>query len=337
MQFDLEKAHLLVTGGSGFMGSSFIRYVLKRTSFQGKLINLDKLTYASNQRNLSSIEMLPAYRFIHGDIKDPILLEAIYREYKPDAVIHFAAQTHVDRSIQDPLIFLDTNVAGTLTLLEWIRSHPSIHFHHISTDEVYGSLSQEGSFKEDSPYDPSSPYSASKAAADHFVRAYARTYGISFTLSHASNNYGPYQFPEKFIPSMILNGLQGKPFPIYGRGENIRDWLFVDDHSRAIWDILHLGKPGTTYNIGGGAKRSNLSVAKEIVKLLSEETNQDQDALIKKISFVPDRPGHDFCYALNCKKIQEEIRWAPLTDFQTGLRNTVKWYCKHQTYYEVNR
>jgi len=239
---DLKNKNILVTGGAGFMGSAFIRYVLQNTDFSGKILNLDLLTYAGNLENLKSIENDSRYQFFKGDIRDGSIVNQLYKDFPIEVIVHFAAETHVDRSIVDPDAFIKTNVMGTYQLLEFVRQNPSIHFHHISTDEVYGSLGDEGFFDENSPYLPNSPYSASKASSDHLVRSYGQTYDLSVTLSHSSNNYGPHQFPEKFIPLMILNCIEEKPFPLYGAGKNIRDWLFVDDHARAIWNILEKGK-----------------------------------------------------------------------------------------------
>ncbi len=300
---------ILVTGGSGFIGSACVRFLL-RLPLQRRIINLDRLTYAATAHHPDDSR----YRFVHGDINDRPLVEAICREEQVDTILHFAAETHVDRSIENAAPFLEANVKGTLSLLEVVRTLPHIHFHHVSTDEVYGSLGPTGLFSEESPYRPNSPYAASKAASDHFVRAYANTYQISTTISHCSNNYGPGQHPEKLIPRLISCALEGHPLPIYGTGHNIRDWLFVDDHIDAIWRIARSGRPGETYDIGGDTERTNLQIAAEISQLLSQEL---------QIQFVPDRPGHDYRYAINSSKIRRELNWRPSTDFSEGLRLTL--------------
>ena len=321
MQWDLNKAHLLVTGGAGFMGSAFIQFALNQEGFTGHLSNLDRLTYAGTLKNLESIAGDERYTFYLGDIRNPALLETIQNKRPLNGIVHFAAETHVDRSIVDPKAFIQTNIFGTYHLLEFLRKYPDIHFHHISTDEVYGSLGKSGVFTEESPYRPSSPYSASKASSDHLVRSYSMTYNLSTTLSHASNNYGPGQFPEKFIPCMIQRILQNKDLPIYGNGENSREWLFVEDHARAIWTILQRGKAGEVYNIGGGEAMKNI----DLIPLLFEAVEKVTGKKIpeKRVTFVPDRPGHDFRYALDGSKMKT-LGYRPLWSLKSGLQRTVQ-------------
>jgi len=319
---------LLVTGGAGFVGSAFIRYLLRSSHFEGSIVNLDLLTYAGKLENLDGFHTHPRYRFIQADINNRMLIEKILEEEEIDAIVHFAAETHVDRSILSARPFLEANVMGTLSLLEAVRKYSHVHFHHISTDEVYGSLGESGSFNEHSPYRPNSPYSASKAASDHFVRAFAQTYRLSTTVSHCSNNYGPGQFPEKFIPVMILHCLGDKPLPIYGRGRNIRDWLYVDDHAEAVWTILEKGKKGEAYDIGGGAELSNLELLYLLIELLAKETGSDPERYRSLIRFVEDRPGHDLRYSIDASKIGHELGWKPGTVLQDGLARTIRWYLK---------
>lgn len=327
---------ILVTGGAGFIGSAFIRFLFRLSDFRGRVVNLDKLTYAANLSLLKAVDNHPRYRFIAGDINDAKLLDAIIREEEIDAIVHFAAETHVDRNIESAAAFIETNVKGTLTLLESVRKFPEIHFHHVSTDEVYGALGESGAFNEQSPYRPNSPYSASKAASDHLVRAFARTYNLFTTISHCSNNYGPGQFPEKLIPLMILHALARKPLPVYGRGANVRDWLFVDDHVEGIWRILNLGEKGETYDMGGGCEKSNLDLVKQLLEVLADETNSDLRELNALVRFVTDRPGHDYRYAIDSTKIHTHLGWAPQTDFNAGLRKTVKWYLKNHSFGGTN-
>ncbi len=319
---------LLVTGGSGFMGSSFIRFLFEKSNFLGKIINFDLLTYAVHPKSLQGIQSSPRYRFIQGDISDLSFLEEVVSKERIDGIVHFAAETHVDRSIRGPAIFMDTNIRGTFSLLEVIRRYPFIHFHHISTDEVYGSLGEGDKFYEHSSYRPNSPYAASKASSDHLVRAYANTYNISTTLSHACNNYGPYQYPEKLIPLMIRNALKGKKLPIYGKGNQVREWLFVEEHARAIWQILQKGKRGEVYNIGGKEEISNLSLVKKILYLLSQETFFPEGKGEKLLEFVQDRPGHDFRYSLDTQKIEKEVGFFPKIFLEEGLLRTVRWNIK---------
>ncbi len=317
--------NLLVTGGAGFIGSAFIRTLLKQ-DFSGTCVNLDALTYAGNLQNLTEIQDDSRYIFEKGDIRNQALLEHLCQEHAIDTIIHFAAESHVDRSIHGPRNFVETNVIGTFNLLETVRLNPHIHFHHVSTDEVYGSLGNEGTFIETSPYRPNSPYSASKAASDHFVRAYAKTYNLSTCLSNCSNNYGPYQFPEKLIPLVILNSLQGKQIPVYGKGINVRDWLFVDDHAEALVQLIHYGKKGETYNIGGETELTNIDLIHQILSHIARMIGKDENELKNLIHYVKDRPGHDLRYAIDCNKIKNELKWSPRHSFSEGLRKTITWY-----------
>lgn len=321
-------SNLLVTGGAGFIGSAFIRFLLKNPEFTGKIVNFDLLTYAGSVENLKGVDQSKRYKFFQGDILDSEFVNEILLQEEIDTIVHFAAETHVDRSITTPKRFIDTNITGTFSLLEAVRQNPGIHFHHISTDEVYGSLGESGLFNERSPYRPNSPYAASKAASDHLVRAYLNTYKISSTLSHCSNNYGPFQYPEKIIPLMILNALERKPLPIYGNGVNVREWLFVEDHARAVWEILLHGKNGETYDIGGTDEVSNLDLVQMLLPIIAEEINCPKEELISLIRFVSDRPGHDYRYAIDDAKIRNELGWEPKVTLQEGLRKTVRWYHK---------
>jgi len=334
MSFLRQPQSVLVTGGCGFIGSAFIRYLFRLPAFTGKLLNLDLLTYAANPDNVLGSVDAARYAFVQGDILDAELVARLCREHEVDTVVHFAAESHVDRSISGPGAFIQANIVGTYQLLEVVRAQSRIHFHHVSTDEVYGSLGATGLFVETTPYDPSSPYSASKAASDHLVRAYARTYGISTTLSNCSNNYGPYQFPEKLIPLMILNLLEGKPLPVYGTGANVRDWLYVDDHAEAIWTIVCSGKRGETYNVGGEAEWTNLALLYKLIDVVAQATERDPEALRKHITFVADRPGHDARYAIDCGKLKREIGWSQRHDIESGLRATVNWYLEHPEWVE---
>jgi len=327
--------NLLVTGGCGFIGSNFIHYLFSRDDFKGRIINVDKLTYAGNMENLAGIaEQYPErYIFSQTDICDKDALDRVFQAYNVDGVCHFAAESHVDRSILGPDDFIRTNILGTFNLLEIIRERTGqvSLMHHVSTDEVYGSLGKTGLFTEKTPYDPSSPYSASKASSDHLVRAYYRTYGLPVTLSNCSNNYGPYQFPEKLIPLMILNAREGRPLPVYGQGLNVRDWLYVEDHCRAIWGIMQQGKTGETYNVGGRCEMQNIDVVRLICNLLDEmEPLEYRDAgkpsRESLITFVKDRPGHDLRYAIDFNKINSELGWTPLETFESGMKKTIDWY-----------
>ncbi len=323
--------NILVTGGAGFIGSNFIRFVLKQKKIKGKIVNFDSLTYAASLESLKEIEKDPRYFFVKGNILDQKKLLFTFKKFEIDTCVHFAAETHVDNSIYAPDLFFKTNVEGTLWLLESIRKNPDIHFHHISTDEVFGSAGK-GFFKETSPYLPNSPYAASKAAADHLVRAYVNTYKLSATISNCSNNYGPFQHNEKLLPQMIKKAMLKQNLPIYGDGSNVRDWLFVQDHVEAIWRILEKSPSGETYNIGGDGEKSNL----EIVHLLLEEiaflTSVEKKELASLISFVKDRPGHDFRYAIDFSKIKNKLGWQPKTDIKQGLRKTISWYLQNQSW-----
>lgn len=324
--------NVLVTGGAGFMGSSFIRLVLNKKEFNGSIVNLDKLTYAGNLKNLSSIENYKNYFFYNGDILDTQLVEKICKDYNIDTIVNFAAETHVDRSIDGPKAFLYTNILGTHSLLDAVRNNKHIHFHHISTDEVYGELKDNGYFTEDSLYLPNSPYAASKASSDHIVRSYAKTYDLSTTLSHSTNNYGPYQNPEKLIPLMILNCLGGKNLPVYGDGKNVRDWVYVDDHAEAVWKIINYGKKSEVYNISAECEKTNFQIVNSIIDIISKKTKKDKHAYLSLIKYVKDRPGHDFRYAISAKKITGELNWKPSKTFIEALDETINWYMNNIDY-----
>ena len=322
---------LLVTGGCGFIGSNFIKYVLKNYP-DWKIVNLDKLTYAGNLKNLEGVEENKRYKFIKGDIADRALVDKLFSQEKFDAIINFAAESHVDRSILDPSPFLETNVKGVQVLLEAARKYPVWKFIQISTDEVYGSLGDEGSFSEDSPLRPNSPYAASKACADLLCRAYFMAYDVPVIITRSSNNYGPYQFPEKLIPLMIRNALLGKELPVYGEGKQVRDWLYVEDNCRAIALVLEKGKIGEIYNIGGGCEKRNIEIVKAICEVLAERLKKPVEDFKRLITFIPDPRGkaHDYRYSLNCAKIQGELGWEPKVNFGEGLRLTIDWYLGHQ-------
>jgi dTDP-glucose 4,6-dehydratase len=325
---------LLVTGGAGFIGSAFIRRLFQSSQFDGQVVNLDLLTYAGNPANLSGAVDASRYRLVRGDIADQKLVDGLCEEHGIDAIVHFAAESHVDRSILGPGVFVQTNIVGTYALLEVVRKRTNIHFHHVSTDEVYGSLGETGLFTEQTPYDPSSPYSASKAASDHLVRAYERTYGISTTISNCSNNYGPYHFPEKLIPLMILNLFEGKELPVYGDGLNVRDWLFVEDHADALWTILTRGERGHTYNVGGNNEWTNIAIVKRLIALVAALKGKPPSELEQQIRFVKDRPGHDRRYAIDSSKLQNELGWQPRHDLEAGLAATVRWYADNAAWVE---
>lgn len=325
---------LLVTGGAGFIGSCF---VLQRIAAGDKILNLDKLTYSGNLMNLSEVSDNPNYSFVRGDIGDEGLINRLLREFEPDAVVNFAAESHVDRSIVDPDSFVRTNVMGTSVLLRCVKdwwltlseeAKQAFRFHHISTDEVFGTLSMtDPAFTEETPFAPNSPYSASKASSDHFVRAFHETFGLPTVITNCSNNYGPRQFPEKLIPLVTLNAVQGKVLPIYGTGENIRDWLHVEDHCEAIYEVLTRGRIGETYNIGGRSERNNLTIVHSICEILDAvQPRNDGKSYKEQITFVTDRPGHDLRYAINCSKIEKELGWVPRHTFEEGLKETVMWY-----------
>ena len=323
---------ILVTGGAGFIGSAVIRQFINDTD--SSVVNVDKLTYAGNLQSLASVSSNPRYSFEQVDICDAGELARVFREHQPDAVMHLAAESHVDRSISGPAAFIQTNIVGTYTLLEAARNHwnsldaqrkSAFRFHHISTDEVYGSLGDSGFFTEKTAYEPNSPYSASKASSDHLVRAWHHTYGFPVVTTNCSNNYGPYHFPEKLIPLVILNAVNGKPLPIYGKGDNIRDWLYVDDHARALRLVLERGKLGETYNIGGWNEKTNLEVVHSICTILDDLHPQGAPHT-KLITYVADRPGHDKRYAIDANKIANDLGWKPQENFESGLRKTVEWY-----------
>jgi len=331
--------NILVTGGAGFIGCNFIRYILEKTDFPGRIINFDLLTYAGNIANLDDIKekygAAGRYHFVRGDINNTRIVTDTFKQYSIDTVVHFAAESHVDRSIAGPKAFIETNVLGTFTLLDAARSfwtqegrgiRDDVLFHHISTDEVYGSLSETGFFREETPYAPRSPYSASKAGSDFLVMAYHHTYGMPVTISNCSNNYGPYQFPEKLIPLMILNILQGKALPVYGDGKNIRDWIYVEDHNRAVWQVMQGGKSGEKYNIGGENEWENIRLVNTLIEIVCAKTGRDIAAAKKTISFVTDRPGHDRRYAIDCSRIKRELGWKQEVSFREGLERTVDWY-----------
>ncbi len=323
--------NLLVTGGLGFIGSNFIRYLLYESDFKGFIINVDLMTYAGNMDNLAGVDKdFPGrYGFIRCDICDREKMQEIFERFKVDSVCHFAAESHVDRSLVRPDAFIQTNIVGTFTLLELARSLGGgiKLFHHVSTDEVFGSLGEKGFFTEDTPYRPNSPYSASKAASDHLVRAYNKSYGLPVTISNCSNNYGPYQFPEKLIPLVILNAIEGKPIPVYGDGRNIRDWLYVRDHCSAIWAIMKDGHRGDTYNVGGNNEMENIQVVNLICDILDEFCGLfEKQPRRRLIKYVKDRPGHDRRYAIDGGKLMKELGWSPQESFATGIRKTVLWY-----------
>ncbi|WJV67592.1 dTDP-glucose 4,6-dehydratase [Pectobacteriaceae bacterium CE70] len=335
---------ILVTGGAGFIGSSVVRHIIKNTA--NTVVNVDKLTYAGNLESLTDIENHERYTFEQVDICDRPRMDHVFQVHQPDAVMHLAAESHVDRSIDGPAAFIETNIVGTYTLLESARTYwntlgtekkSGFRFHHISTDEVYGDLdSADGLFTESTSYSPSSPYSASKASSDHLVRAWYRTYGLPIIITNCSNNYGPYHFPEKLIPLMILNALEGKPLPVYGDGMQIRDWLFVEDHARALYKVVSEGKVGETYNIGGHNEKTNIGVVKTICSLLEElvpNKPQGVKAYQDLIIYVKDRPGHDVRYAIDAGKIARELGWVPEETFESGIRKTVEWYLNNQNWW----
>lgn len=330
---------VLVTGGAGFIGSALCRYLI--TATPASVLNIDKLTYAANLRSLDPIAGDPRYTFQQADICDRAAMDAAFASFAPDAVMHLAAESHVDRSITGSSAFIDTNINGTYTLLEAARAYwgklpaerkDAFRFLHVSTDEVYGSLGDEGLFREDTPYDPSSPYSASKAASDHLVLAWNRTYGFPSLISNCSNNYGPYQFPEKLIPLMILNARDGKPLPVYGDGRNIRDWLYVDDHVRALYLILQKGRLGEKYNVGGRNEQTNIAVVQVVCDLL-DKLEPGEATRRNLITFVADRPGHDHRYAIDANKLETELGWRAQETFSTGLEKTVRWYLENEAWW----
>ena len=335
---------LLVTGGAGFIGSAVIRHLICTTDVQ--IVNVDKLTYAATPEALEDCADSPRYAHIRADIADAAAMRALFESHRPDAVMHLAAESHVDRSIDGPAAFVETNVVGTYTLLEAARAHwqglddaraEAFRFHHVSTDEVYGSLTPtDPAFSETTPYAPNSPYSATKAASDHLVRAWGETYGLPVVTSNCSNNYGPWQFPEKLIPVTLINARDGQPLPVYGTGENIRDWLYVEDHARALWLILTRGRVGETYNVGGNAERTNLEVVHALCDLIDGRF-PDAAPHARLIEFVTDRPGHDLRYAIDASKIRDELGWQPAESFETGFARTVEWYLAHEGWWREIR
>jgi len=333
--------NILITGGFGFIGSALIRYIINQT--QDSVINIDKLTYAANQSALKEVENNPRYAFEQIDICDLKAIESVFEKYQPDAVMHLAAESHVDRSISGAADFIQTNIVGTYTLLEVAKNYwhtldeakkSAFRFHHISTDEVYGDLEEtDDLFTEATPYAPSSPYSASKASSDHLVKAWHRTYGLPTIITHSSNNYGFYQYPEKLIPFMTLNALEGKSLPVYGNGLQIRDWLFVEDHAKALYKVIKEGKVGETYNIGGNCEKANIEIVRTICSLLEELVPNKPEGVARYedlITYVKDRPGHDVRYAIDATKIRCELGWKPQETFESGIRKTVEWYLNNQ-------
>jgi dTDP-glucose 4,6-dehydratase len=333
---------LIVTGGAGFIGSAVIRYLINDTDVT--ILNVDKLTYAGNLDSLLTVKNNPRYHFAQVDICDALALQQEFAQFKPDAIMHLAAESHVDRSIDGPAEFINTNIVGTYTLLEAARHYwqsldssakARFRFHHVSTDEVYGSLGKNGLFLESTPYQPNSPYSASKAASDHLVRAWHHTFKLPIVTTNCSNNYGPYQFPEKLIPLIILNALEGKPLPVYGQGENSRDWLYVDDHARALYLVLKQGEVGETYNIGGHNEMTNLEVVQTLCTMFDDlQPTSPHKPHSQLITFVTDRPGHDLRYAIDASKIQKTLGWKPIETFETGLHKTVQWYLDNRNWWQ---
>jgi len=338
---------ILITGGAGFIGANFVHH-MRQAHKDDRLVVLDKLTYAGNLENLSAIEPGEKFKFVKGDITDFDFVDRLFKEEKIDTVAHFAAESHVDRSITGPKAFIDTNINGTFALLEaarknWADKFEGKRFLHVSTDEVYGSLGDTGLFTEDTPYSPNSPYSASKAGSDHLVRAYHHTYGMPTVTTNCSNNYGPYQFPEKLIPLMVINAFKGKPLPVYGKGLNVRDWLYVEDHCRAIDTVISKGVLGQTYNVGGRNEWKNIDIVRLVCAIVDEMTAKDA-ALAEKypfkgkreelINYVKDRPGHDMRYAIDCTKIEKELGWRVRESFETGIKKTIEWYVANQNWWE---
>lgn len=338
----ISPLKLIVTGGAGFIGSALIRYLIQETDTV--ILNIDKLTYAGNLESLTPVSSNNRYHFAQLDITDGPALHAIFQQFQPTAVMHLAAESHVDRSIDGPATFVNTNIVGTYTLLDATRHYwqgldkpaqATFRFHHISTDEVYGSLGPTGYFTEQSPYQPNSPYSASKAASDHLVRAWHHTFQLPVVTTNCSNNYGPYQFPEKLIPLMIIHALAGKPLPIYGQGQNVRDWLYVEDHVKALYLVLQQGRLGETYNIGGDNEQTNLNIVHQLCELLDEFLPHSPHRPHRQlINFVTDRPGHDLRYAIDARKLKQELGWRPQETFTSGLRKTVTWYLEHRDWWQ---
>ena len=337
MSWNMAKRNILITGGAGFIGSHVVRLFVKKYP-DYHIVNLDKLTYAGNLENLKDVEAEPNYTFVKADICDYERMVELFREYEIDGVIHLAAESHVDRSIKDPFTFARTNVMGTLSLLQaakvcWADNYEGKLFYHISTDEVYGALEFDGKlFTEQTPYNPHSPYSAAKASSDHFVRAYHDTYGMPTIVTNCSNNYGPYQFPEKLIPLFINNIRKGKPLPVYGKGENVRDWLYVEDHARAIDTIFHKGRVAETYNIGGFNEWRNIDLIKVVISTVDRLLGNEEGHSLGLISYVTDRPGHDARYAIDSTKLKNELGWEPSLQFEEGIEKTVKWYLENEAW-----
>lgn len=335
----MTNKNILITGGAGFIGSAVIRYLINETN--SNVLNIDKLTYAGNLESLETVSNNPRYQFLHADICDKSAMTKAFQDFQPNIVMHLAAESHVDRSIDGPMDFIQTNIIGTYNLLEVARNYwqnltedkkSSFKFHHISTDEVYGDLEgTEDLFTETTSYSPSSPYSASKASSDHLVRAWHRTYGLPMVITNCSNNYGPYHFPEKLIPLVILNALDGKPLPVYGDGKQIRDWLYVEDHASALYLVATTAKVGETYNIGGHNEKQNIDVVKTICTILDNiKPRTDGQSYAQQITFVKDRPGHDLRYAIDASKIQQELNWQPQETFESGIQKTVEWYLANE-------
>ncbi|MBF0392809.1 MAG: dTDP-glucose 4,6-dehydratase [Alphaproteobacteria bacterium] len=335
---------VLVTGGAGFIGSAVVRHLIRHSP--ARVVNLDALTYAGSPTTVAEVASDPRYVFEHADIRDAAAVAAIFARHRPDAVMHLAAESHVDRSIDGPAAFVETNVVGTQVMLEAARRHwdgldpagrDAFRFHHVSTDEVYGSLGDEGAFVETTPYAPRSPYAASKAASDHLARAWQHTYGLPVVVTNCSNNYGPYQFPEKLIPVILANALDGKPLPVYGDGLNVRDWLFVEDHVEALLTVMTRGRVGETYNIGGECERTNLDLVKTLCRLLDERRPDPAGPRERLITFVADRPGHDRRYAIDATKLRGELGWRPSATLESGLARTVDWYLAHEAWWRELR
>jgi dTDP-glucose 4,6-dehydratase len=331
----------LVTGGAGFIGSAFVRHAVAATDHH--VLVVDKLTYAGNLDSLKPVQDHPRFRFVRADIADAAAMKSTLADFKPDVILHLAAESHVDRSIDGPAAFIETNIVGTFVLLQQTLGYWSalpkakaegFRFHHVSTDEVFGSLDAQGQFSEDSPHRPNSPYSASKAASDHLVRAWHHTYGLPVLISNCSNNFGPCHFPEKLIPLTILNALEGKPLPVYGRGENVRDWLYVEDHARALLLIAERGRVGDRYNVGADCERPNIAVVRAVCALMDELAPDAVGPRERLITFVADRPGHDLRYAIDARKLRAELGWAPRETFESGLRKTVEWYLTNRPWWQ---